>query len=662
MKETAPDIVDRMLLHARENPERTAFIMLANDECSGQQISWHELVIRVSALASLLSNSLPGNKRVLLIYQDTLEFIIAFMGCLYAGVIPVPVPYLRSSRQMSRLHNIIEDAQVSALLTTRHLSDHLSKTIKDITFIYTDTNVPDSTLFPRPAANETAFIQYTSGSTGIPKGAVISAVNLLHNEQLIQNVFGCDKDAVILSWLPFHHDMGLIGNILHAVYVGCVCIIMSPLHFIQAPASWLRAISKYKVTHSGGPNFAYDLCVDKVSDNELQQLDLSAWKVAYNGSEVIKQHTLQRFSSRFSAAGLSPFAISPCYGLAEATLLVSAKETAKLPLTIYIHEHSTAGGNIIMTAATDPRSQSLVSSGKIAEGANVKIISLHHAAECAELEEGEICIAGESVTAGYWNKDNTAVFYELNGEKFLRTGDLGFFYQQELFVHGRLTEMLISRGRNIYPYDIEDMISKSFSAIEANGLALFCVNNVGDEWVVVAEIKRTSLRELDTTSLISKIDNLVLGSFGVCLHDIILTTPMGIPRTTSGKLQRLKCKEMFLQATFTSIAAKSGMPAAEEVPVAPALPADVSMYLANLIRARNGSLQTEQLNDQMELTDIGIDSLRATELINSINKELGINIDISTVLQDNSFSGLVNIIENMLWLKNDQTFGEEITI
>lgn len=674
IKET--NITDSLLTHAQERPDATAFIILEDGEAIERKILYHDLESWVKSLASQLSDKQLYGQRVLLIYQNTVEFIIAFLACQYLGIIAVPVPYVKGHKQMARLRNIAVDAQVSAVLCAHFSVDYLKAVMAEwwehstITIISTDVSysmiyVP----IPQKAMNNSvSFIQYTSGSTGNPKGVIITADNLMHNQRLIHHTFGCNKDSVILSWLPFHHDMGLIGNILHTIYVGCTCVIMSPLHFIQSPVRWLRAISKYRVTHSGGPNFAYDLCCNKVPADELLKLDLSCWKVAYNGSEPVRYDTIQRFAACFKSAGFTQQTFYPCYGLAEATLLVSGQRQSGLPITIFISNEQEPDGRFVLVTDKDMHSKPVVSSGQIADGMEVQIFSRHHSEACKELEEGEICIAGDSVTSGYWNMHGTDVFHDRNGKKFLRTGDLGFLYQGELFVHGRLTEMLIVRGRNVYPTDIEELVSKSDTAIETNGVAAFCINDSGEQWVIAAEIKRTFIKSLDAASVIGAIDNAVTGSFGISPYDILLTTPLGIPRTTSGKLQRLKCKDDYWQGVFNVLAAKLQLQVKQPDMVLPALViqdanyATIKRYLIGTIAARVGHLQPEQINDNIELTEIGVDSLRATELINSINKDLGINLNISKVLHDNSFSGLINMVEHMLWLKNGQTFGDQITI
>jgi acyl-CoA synthetase (AMP-forming)/AMP-acid ligase II/acyl carrier protein len=678
---TGNSIIDHLIQHAHGTPDKIAFVVLEDGETAEKNISYQELERRANRLAVQLIEEQLAHKRVLLVYQDILEFIISFLACQYAGITPVPVPYVKGSKQLARLMNIIADAEATAILCASYSIAYLkqglysSQALDQLTIIATDLSHSTGAqrLMAAPTSNEIAFIQYTSGSTGSPKGVMITNKNLLHNQQQIKSAFGCDASSIIFSWLPFHHDMGLIGNILHTIYIGCTAVLMSPFHFIQSPKRWLAAISRYKVTHSGAPNFAYDLCVNKVSPTELATLDLSHWKVAFNGAEPIRWETIQQFSSYFKPAGFQENAFSPCYGLAEATLIVSGYKQETGPLVaIFVDNTPARDGKLRLTTAADPQAKPVVSAGSVVPGMHVKIISTQDLHECTDLEEGEIFIAGDNVTNGYWNKDNSSLFNEWDGQLFLATGDLGFFHKGALFVYGRRKEMLIIRGENFYPYDIEQMIAQSVMAVEQNGVAVFGFNNPEEVVVIVAEIKRSAIKDLAVVSIIDAIDKAVVDVFGIAPYDILLTTPLGIPRTTSGKLQRLKCRDYYVQHTFNVIGSKLGSTEAPsgksnnnfllQEAMAHSNFNTIKSYLVDVIGDKVGYLNADRLNDNVELTGLGIDSLRATELINTINKDLNINMDVTKVFQHNTLSGLIKSIENVLWLKNEQTSGEEIII
>jgi acyl-CoA synthetase (AMP-forming)/AMP-acid ligase II/acyl carrier protein len=679
MQSEMNNIAEYLVFHAHRHPEKTAFVFTGDDEQLPVKLPYAGLAAAVKQLAqSLAAKDLYG-KRALLIYQDVQSFIVSFLACQYTGIIPVPVPYVQGSRQNARLAAVAADAGVAAILCCGYSVEKIEKGFAGfpetgkVEIIATDTQLPgiDQQETLQPLYHETSFIQYTSGSTGSPKGVVVSSSNLLHNQQLIAQTFRCDENAVILSWLPFHHDMGLIGNILHSVYTGCTCVLMPPSQFIQNPLRWLTAISTYRATHSGGPNFAYDLCVSKIPATALEQLDLSCWQAAYNGSEPLRQNTLHQFSTYFQPAGFGASCIIPCYGLAEATLLVSAGNNTTEPAVLYIDSDAPAAGKIVLTNGSNPAARALVSSGRVAAGMEVKIVVPGSKKPCGELEEGEILVAGDSVTKGYWNKDNNEVFSSIDGRHFLHTGDLGFFMGEELFVHGRIKEMLIVRGKNFYPADIEQAAAESNGCIGGNSVAVFSISDE-DRFVIAAEIKREFLKNINAGKIIDDIVRSVTDVFGIQPFDVLLLAPLGIPRTTSGKIQRIKCREMYARKEFTILGSQEALLHAghkreknilllHEV-VRNAGYETIRAYITDIIECKTGVSQFNREDDNVILTEMGMDSLGAMEVINTVNKDLAINIDASDVFRENTLPGLIVTVENMLWLKNGAPFKEEITV
>lgn len=613
------NILACLLSHSLTFPNKTAFTVLDNEGSTKDEVTFSGLVSRVNqVIFQLAGRSLKG-ERALLMYRDPLEFIVAFLACQSLGIIPVPMPYIRGTRQFSRLNNIMEDAGAVALLCSEESVAVIEKALAgNLQLIATRLGTQELTA---SEPNNIAFIQYTSGSTSTPKGVIVRQASLMHNQEMIREAFGCDADSVIFSWLPFHHDMGLIGNILHAVYTGCSCVMMQPLAFMQTPALWLHAISKYKITHSGGPDFAYKVCVEKIPAGSIPELDLSHWQVAYNGSEPVKERTLERFAEHFRDAGFRKEAFYPCYGLAEATLLVSGlKKESKVRL-----------------------SNGVVSSGQVAGGMMVKILSPGG----VEVNEGEICIAGESVTAGYWNRDNKELFHEVDGIRFLRTGDIGFLDNNELFINGRIKEMLIIRGENYYPHDIELAIAGTADCFEPGGIAVFAAD---EDIMVVAEIKRVLHTQIDAPVLIDDIRNIVTGICGLMPVDVVLTVPGGIPRTTSGKLQRVLCRQYYKDKTWRVLGSYL---TGEQRRAQVVEKGSVREYLLGKLGPDNGT------ND---LIAMGLDSLRATELINAINKELHIHISIAEVFEDNTLEGLIANIENKLRAGNAADAAKPIPV
>lgn len=668
-------ISNRLIDNARLYPEKTAFIW-HSDTVAEKIITNKELLTRVKQLAVEFTNCSLRGKTALLVYEDVLEFIFSFLACQFAGVIAVPAAYGRGSRQNQRLIEIIEDGGIISILTTTDLSAVLKKGMKSY---INDHNIDiltteiigfsqDSKSMLPYAHTETAFIQYTSGSTSKPKGVVITGRNLMHNQRLINEVFKCNTASVILSWLPFNHDMGLIGNILHSIFIGCKCILMSPLHFIQRPLKWLELITLYQVTHSGGPNFAYDLCVDKISDEELPTLNLSSWTVAYNGAEPVRKETIDNFSDRFKQAGFLKTSFYPCYGLAESTLLVSGAKEGNEPQTLFVKQMPESDGNVVLTADYTSSSNALVSCGKVASDIELRIFSSHTGWSDNELEQGEICISGESITKGYWRKQNDDLFYELQGKKFLRTGDTGFLYQDNLYVCGRIKEMIIIRGINYYPQDIEWSLSECHPAIQKNGLASFALQGTEDNVVIVVEIKRAFIDYADPLNIIHTVYHTLANTLGISCFDIILVKPYSIPRTTSGKLKRLQCLELYENKEFDTLATlitavKAGPVENDGQKLINDSSYDIiRTYLIQLIKNKVKYQGVVSITDSTNLTEIGMDSLRAMELINAINKDFGIHIDPVTIFQNNTISELAGLIENMVWLNNNEKFGKDIII
>lgn len=664
-------------VHARGTPDKPVFIVVEDGEGIQNSVSYAVLAGRVQTTSVFfLERGLRG-RRCLLVYRNILEFIVTFLACQDAGVIPVPVPYPRGSKQLSRLRMIVADAGADALLCAGESLGQFSEAaelflLPGFRIIPTD-NAKAEGLAVASSGDElptAAFLQYTSGSTGNPKGVIVTRSNLAHNQRLIAASFGCDRRSVIFSWLPFHHDMGLIGNILHTVYVGCTCVLMSPFHFIARPRRWLEAIGRFGITHSGGPNFAYDLCVDRIGAGELAGLDLSSWKVAYNGSEPVRAETMQRFSRHFAGAGFASGAFYPCYGLAEATLLVSGGRAPGEPLILAIDKVSAREGKIVPVSEADPDAMRLVSCGLVPAGMEVRIVDSRDNKECRELEEGEICLAGDSVSPGYWNKALPDPWRDLEDCAYTRTGDLGFLYRGELFVHGRLKELLIVRGRNFYPEDIEKLLSEGSAMIEVRGVLVFALEEPAEALVVVAEIKRMALKDPVVVGVIQSIERIMTEEFGFRPYDIVLTTPQAISRTTSGKFRRSQCREDYLSGNLKAIATGGGLreklQRERDVSLAAGLlrwpdHGIIKKYLGQLIDMAAGQ-SLSPLPDDRYLTSLGIDSIRIMELVNTVNKELGIQVDVADIFQYNTLAALVTDIENRLWLKNSQTTGKEIII
>jgi acyl-CoA synthetase (AMP-forming)/AMP-acid ligase II/acyl carrier protein len=649
------EVITNYLRHyAEKNPARKVYVYLEDGENESASLTFDELLRAVETLSSDLTNRTQAGDKALLLYDTVMPFIIAFLACQHAGVTAVPMFFPKGKRHFERLELVLRDAACKLVLCE---TEHQMKVVEgfsrigftDMPVLGTSANVP-----PLPSAsatigrlNDLSFIQYTSGSTGDPKGVMVTHKNLLHNQSLIRNVFGCNEDTVILSWLPFYHDMGLVGNLLHAVYSGCTAILLSPYSFMQNPALWFKAISRYKVTHSGGPNFAYDLCADKIKPEEYH-FDLSSWKIAYNGSEPVSKTTIEKFITKFAGCGFAAEAMFPCYGLAEATLLVSGSPYR-------------------------PSENATVHSGHVAEGIEVSIINPDNQLPCAPGEPGEICLYGDSITEGYWGKDNKSFFIEHNGRAYLKTGDIGMLDNGQLTITGRIKEMIILNGQNHFPYDIERVVFKGVEAVEPNGVIVFDVTAPESGIVIVAEVKREWVQRTDLDLVLQQIALEVVNTQALTPIDVVLVKPRQLPRTSSGKLQRLKCKTQYIEKqidVLISLRQQQGetlqRPYANPVFLEQvrngAYTDGVHHYLRALIASKIGFTVPDKANlQEIELTEMGIDSIKAMEIINAVNKDLSINLVASNVFQENRYTTLVERIENLLWLKS-QTSGEEIVI
>jgi acyl-CoA synthetase (AMP-forming)/AMP-acid ligase II/acyl carrier protein len=657
-------------------PTKLAFINLEANNIE-RKIDYSNLLSDVQKLAYHLNNHNLQNERVILIYNDTIDFIIAFLACQYVGSIPVPVYFSRGKKYLERIKNILDDTGAKFIFSNSQIFSeqnyskyNIISTLKNKLIFTNLFGEVENFIIPDYYPSDIAFLQYTSGSTSNPKGVIVTKNSLMHNQELIKNAFNCNEDSVIFSWLPFHHDMGLIGNILHSIFIGCTCILMSPLDFISNPKKWLQGITKYRASHSGGPNFSFDHCVDKIDNKDLVDIDLSSWKVAYNGSEPIKAETMDKFVSKFKATGFKKEAFFPCYGLAEATLLVTSKVGNSSYNTLRIDEEESYRSKIKKFRIDNNSSHLVTSSGSFIDGMKLKIVSLSNVEECKELEEGEVCIQGESVCEGYWNHNTEELYYYFNGERYLRTGDLGFVYNTELYVLGRIKETFIIRGKNFYALDVENPIG-DIDEINRNGIVCFALENTDECIVVVAELKRYFVNIANFSDIIKKIERHVIETLGILPFDVILVPQLSIPRTTSGKLQRAKCRKNYLKKQLKILFSKlsykeNGLKdnahsiALKELILIEGNKKDIKQYLINLITIKIG--KSPDLNDpNIRLDEIGVDSLRAMELINTLNNDFDISLDATVIFEDNTLNAIVNAIENLIWLKQ-KTLGGEIIL
>jgi acyl transferase domain-containing protein/acyl-CoA synthetase (AMP-forming)/AMP-acid ligase II/acyl carrier protein len=553
------------LLRARttEHGPRVAFRYLADGETEDSHLTYAELELRARAIASALGPQAAARERALLFYSGGLEFIAAFWGCLYAGVVAVPVFPARLHRQIPRLLAIAADSEPKFVLTTakiRRQAEDLFKRapeLKKLQWLATDdfAGTPEGS-WHAPAANlETlALLQYTSGSTAAPRGVMVTQGNLLHNLACLRDVFQFSAESVGVTWLPHYHDMGLIGGLLQPVYAGGEMIVMPPSSFLQRPTRWLSAVAQYRATTMVAPNFAYELCVQKISVEQRASLDLSSVKVALCGAEPVRPDTLSQFSNAFGPCGFRQDAFRPAYGLAEATLIVSGYSEGGAPFTRAVLAEELQRNQIKQAEEGVTGGRVLVGCGGIAPDIKVAIVDPETFVPCDADRVGEIWVSGPSVARGYWRKpEETKQTFDAHlatGEgPFLRTGDLGFVDHGRLFVTGRLKDLIIIRGSNHYPQDLEYTVERSHRALRPSCGAAFSIDVDGAERLIVVQ-EVNDRASVPTEDVVAAIRRALTESHEVYPDTIVLIEPRTVPRTSSGKIQRYASREAFLAGTL----------------------------------------------------------------------------------------------------------------
>ncbi|MFO0053702.1 MAG: fatty acyl-AMP ligase [Dolichospermum sp.] len=555
---------------ASQTPNQLAYIFLKNRENQEQNITYQQLSQNSKNIAIKLQSLIPKGSRALLLYPQGLEFINAFLGCLYAGIIAVPAYPPKRNQKMSRLAAIIKDAQPQIILTTSSMLESIKEKLTDIVdssalqWLATDSLNNDeeelSYIFPNISSDSLAFLQYTSGSTGTPKGVMISHGNIVHNSASIQKAFELTEKSVSVTWLPSFHDMGLIDGIIQPLYTGFLGVILPPESFLQRPIFWLQAITKYRATHSGGPNLGYELCVEKIAPEQQKNLDLSSWVSAYSGSEPIRRRTIENFITKFQSSGFQSQYFYPCYGMAEATLMITGGNIEDEP--VYLNVQSELLENKIVLKADVERDnyQQMVGCGHTWLDTEVRIVDPETCTQCADNQVGEIWVSGSSIAQGYWHQPEKttetfqAKLVDVGERNFLRTGDLGFIQNGELFITGRIKDVIIIWGRNHYPQDIEYSVQQSHKALSLDCGAAFTVEvNNQEKLVIVQEVERTYLRKLAVDEIVSAIRETVALNHGLQVYAILLIKPASIPKTSSGKIQRHACRQGFLKETLAVV-------------------------------------------------------------------------------------------------------------
>ncbi len=609
-----------------ERPDAQAFCYLADGEAEEIHQTYADLDRQARSVGAMLQELGAQNERVLLLYPPGLEFITGFMGCIFGGAVAVPAyppEPARFARTLPRLQAIIADAQPQVVLTTTpilSLVEALFESVpefKTMRWVATDTLADHADAWQRPSIRQEslAFLQYTSGSTGTPKGVMVGHDNLLHNSRSIQKGFGHSDDLVGVGWLPLYHDMGLIGKVLQPLYLGRPCTLLSPLDFLKRPLRWLQAISRYRATTSGGPNFAYDLCVRKITPEQRKTIDLSSWKVAFVGAEPVRAETLERFANTFEECGFRREALFPCYGLAESTLMVTGGWLGSGASMVDVSTEALQLAQAQEARDDQDLATRLVSSGRVAPDHRVVIADPERKTRCSAGQVGEIWLSGPSVTHGYWNRpaetvETFAGHLSDTGEgPFLRTGDLGFERDGELFVTGRCKDLIILHGRNHYPQDVEHSVERSHAALRPGCVAAFSIEADGQErLVVVAEVDRRHADLQDTSGILAAVRQAITDQHELLPHAVILLQPGTLPKTSSGKVQRQACKLSFAARSLEIIEAWHEL----EDPRAPAAAEDESSSVYVDLTAKCAKIDRRSTRYRFDLEkDIRWDQLDA---------------------------------------------------
>ncbi len=647
---TSRTINDLVLDRSIHQPDDIAYRFLSDDGAACREISYRSLEESSRRIGAWVETRGLSGRPIPLIFAPGLDFICAFYGCVRGGAIAVPLSLPSFTGGAGRVGAALADISPSVILVgaseAERVRRELTRGKAGLAF--------DIVAFPEALETEhrgrepdidpdgLAFLQYTSGSTAAPKGVEISHRNLLHNIGLMAATSQVDERSVGVSWLPHFHDMGLIGGILMPMYAGFPVTLMSPASFLRRPIRWLEAISRFAATISGAPNFGYEHCRRELAGDALQSIDLSSWRTAYTGAEPIRAETVEGFCAAFGRAGFRREAMFPCYGLAEATLMVSGQGWSDRSAQRF--DRSSLEIGRAAEPVRDTEGVALIGAGPVLDGHRVLIVDPASRRICPDGVVGEIWLRSESVGRGYWNRpDESLEIFRARpfglDEEFLRTGDLGFLWHEQLFVTGRHKDLLIIRGANFHPHDIEHVLEAAIPWLRAGFGAVFSVEEEREERLVVAyELDDVGRRpsEAEFEAVVSVLSR----EFGLQPHAIVLVRRNRIPRTTSGKIRRQQCRAEFLTGQLAVVAewrspASRARSEADSLEIRLTDGTDVEQAVRHIFKAHLAELlgmPADQIDENRSIYDLGIDSLMAARLQNRVEDSLGVRLELARVL------------------------------
>ncbi len=659
-------LTDVLSERARQVPDRVAFVF-EGENLQTEQWTYSELDQRARTVAAWLEQQAEVDDRALLVFPAGLEFIAAYFGCIYAGVLPVPATYPKPRRPLPRLDAIVADCQPRLALTHSSVLEGLSleqqsAAVASLTWTATDELTADAADYcpVERGSDDLAFLQYTSGSTSEPRGVMVTHGNLLSNLEAIRTGFQIlpeeqsGRFPLGVFWLPAYHDMGLIGSILTPIYVAGTSTLLAPTTFLRHPKRWLELISERRADISGAPNFGYKMVAEKTTPAERAEFDLCDWNLAFCGAEPINPRTLTQFAEAFAESGFRADAFYPCYGLAEVTLLVTGGDGAGEPRVLHVDRNRLAHHQAVRVDQADAQALPLVSCGSPRKGICVEIVDPQSRVACDDGQIGEIWIRGGSVARGYWNQDqiNQELFGAClsNGDEsssesghFFRTGDLGFLHEGQLYVTGRLKDVIIIRGRNYYPHDIERTAEESHAAVDMG--AAFSVELGDQERLVVVHQIRREHRRADPDEVLRAIRAAIVDEHEIDPHAILLIRPVSLPITSSGKVQRLRCRELYESQELPVVAqwtnslgegsdsedAKKFLRARPPFldKLADARPDTLSVEIQPWLIAwltQRANLMAETMEPTTPFAELGIDSLTAVEISQELDQILELQL------------------------------------